>query len=260
MKLKQYPAMIILILIYFTIGLSSVSAQDKDLVSLLDKITARIDSYPENLNWKAMCVSKQTEMNKQWQPEKTTTVKSIEKNINNESSNEILEAIETENGKSKDITAKMAKQAEAQREKGKKDAAKGKGKKEPESIYSAFFPFTKETRAKYNFKKLDDSVFEGTPVFLIEAKAKEKDENLLEGKYYIDQKNYDVLKMQVKPSDLPKIVDEMEMEMNFKMLPEGLLVMKSMKMRGSGGLLVMHFRMIAEQEYSNYEILSPGAK
>jgi len=61
--------------------------------------------------------------------------------------------------------------------------------------------------------------------------------------------------MQVKPSEIPKMVDEMDMEMNFKMLPERILVMKSSKMRGSASMPVMHFRQISETEYSDYEIL-----
>jgi hypothetical protein len=259
MKLKQYSAMVIMVLAFFTIGLSPVSPQDKDLVPLLDKITARIDSYPKNLNYKAMCVSNETKMNKQWQPEQTITTKSIQKKINNEESNEILEAIETENRKSKDITAKIIKQAKKQREQGEKDA-KEKGRPEKENMYSAYFPFTKEKRAKYNFQKLNDSVIEGRPVFLIEAKAKEKDEKLLEGKYYIDQKTYDVLKLEATPSKIPIFVKEMEMEMDFKVLPEGNLVVKRVKARADASLLVKHFRVITEVEYSDYEILQPGAK
>ena len=93
------------------------------------------------------------------------------------------------------------------------------------------------------------------PVFLVEAKAKEKDEKLFEGKYYIDQTTFDVLKIQVKPSKIPKFVDEMDIEMNFKVLPEGNLVIKSTKTRGSGRVLLIPFRQISEAEYSDYEIM-----
>jgi hypothetical protein len=260
MHSRWYPVIIILALMCLTISSFSVFAQDKELVPLLDKIGSRIESYPKDKNWKATCVTKESKMSKQWQPEETRTTKSIVKVLNGQQSQEVLEAIELKDGKTKDVTKETAKQVEEQNEKMKNSAAKEKDKKKEGDGLSDLFPFTKNKREKYNFKKCDETILDGAPVFLIEALAKEKDEKLLEGKYYVDQKTYDVLKIQVKPSKFPKLVDEIEMEMGFKVLPEGVLVMKNTKMKGSAGMLGMHMRMLAEAEYSDFQILPKDAK
>jgi len=264
MKFKCCAILLILFVTGTLICLSSAGAQDKDLELLMDKIASRIESYPKDINWKAICVEKESKMNKQWQPEETRTTKSIVKFIDGKQDQEILEVLELKDGKTKNVTKEVIKQAEEMREKMKKAAAKEKDKnreknKEEDSL-SVLFPFTRDKREKYNFKKLDDAVLDGVTVFLIEAKVKEKDEKLLEGRYYIDQKTYDVLRIHVKPSKIPKIVDEIEMEIGFNVLPEGIIVMKKTKMRGSAGMLGMHMRQLAEVEYSDYQVLPSGVK
>ena len=255
MKLKRYSAIIILVVIFLMIFPSSVPAQDKDLVYLLDRITDRISSYPENKNWKHTCITKDITMNKQWQPKKTTITKSIETVIDGVPNGEILEVLEIENGVTKDITQKKLKDIKDLEEKAKKNRAKEKPQNVYNDMINSLLPFAKDKREKYIFKKLDDSVIESTPVFLIEAKAIEKDENLYEGNYYIDKTTFDVLKIQIKPSKNPMFVDEMEMEVSFLVLPEGGLVVKHSKIRGSAGILGMHIRHITEEDYSDFEIL-----
>ena len=255
MKLKNYSAIVILFLICFMTGLSPVLAQGNELVSLLDRITERMDSYPENKDFKVVVVTKNIEMNKQWQPKKTTIIKSIVKTVDSEVNNEILEATETENGKTKDVTQKMIEQTEKQRERVQKNATKEKDENEADNSVTALFPFREDKRTKYNFRKLDDSVIDEKPVYLIEATAKEKDEELYEGKFYIDKKNFDVLRIQVKPSKNPKFVKELDIEMHFEVLPEGYFVPRRSKTRVDGGFFFKRIRMIAEQEYFDYEIM-----
>jgi hypothetical protein len=259
MRFKCCAILLILVVTGTLISMSTAAAQDKDLALLMEKITVRIESYSNDKNWKAMCLEKESQMNKQWQPEETRTTKSIVKVLDGEENQEILEAMEIKDGKTKDVTKEAIKQAEKMREKMKKSAPKKNEKNKEGDKIADLFPFARDKREKYNFKKLDDAVLDGAPVFLIEAMPKEKDEQLLDGKYYIDQKTFDVLRIQGKPSKIPKIVDEIEMEMVFKVLPENVLVMKSTKMRGSAGILGMHMRMLVEAEYSNFEILPPGA-
>jgi hypothetical protein len=117
MKLKQYPAIVILAVICFITGLSSVSAQDNDLVSLLDRISERIDSYPGNNYLKCMVVTKTTQTDKRWQPNgNTTTSRSIVKIIDNTIKKEILEVLQTENGKTRDVTKEYIKNMDAMQE------------------------------------------------------------------------------------------------------------------------------------------------
>jgi len=90
----------------------------------------------------------------------------------------------------------------------------------------------------------------------LKSKAKTKDEKLWEGKYYIDQESFDVLKLEIKPSKNPKHVKELEFEMKFQVLPGGYFVVKKVRARINGGIFIKRIRMISEDEYSDYEIIS----
>ena len=255
MKLNKYSAIVVLVVTCVMTSISAPSAQDEDLVSLMDKIIDRIDSYPEMENWKAMVVTRQTFADKQWQPkDKSLTTKIMVTVMGDEVKQEILEITGTKNGMSKDLTQEFKKDQNAAPESDKFNNNTSKDQQEMDGS-----TFSKDNRTKYDFKKLDDSVIDGRPVYVIEAKVKKKDKSRLEGKYYIDQETFDILKFQGKPSkDLFPFVDVMEMEVQSEILPGGYFVQKRSKMRLSTGILGMHIRVIMEIEHSDYEILPPG--
>ena len=259
MKIERYFIIPVLVGCFFIYGLASASAQEENLVPMLEKIAKRMNSYPENSNWKYEIVTKVTEMDKQWQPKKTTITTGIVKDVDNVLSGEILKAVEIEDGITKDVTQKIAKQTEKQIEEANKERSEQKGRKRTENEYDAFFPFNENKRAKFAFHILDDNVINQRPVFIIEAVAKEKDEQLFEGRYYIDQKTYDVLKARIKPSKNPKFVKELDMDIDFEVLPEGNFIRRRSRTRVDGGLLIKHVRMIVEEEYSDFEILDSNA-
>jgi hypothetical protein len=242
----------------FLVGPAPASAEDEALVSLMDKISQRINSYPENNNYKAKVLTKVIEMNKQWEPKKTTIIKAITKSRHGDEESEILEATETENGKTSDVTEKVAEQAEKQKEKARHDAEKKQGGKETRNPLDDFFPFDETKRSGFDFRKLDNAVVDGRDVYVIESDAKTKDENRFEGKYYIDQRTLDILKIDVKPSENPLFVKEIRMEIDFEILPEGNFVMKKMTVKAVAKLVFKTIRQVTETEYYDYEILHPG--
>ena len=89
--------------------------------------------------------------------------------------------------------------------------------------------------------------------------AKEKDEQIYEGKFYIDQTTYDILKVRVKPSKNPRFVEELDMDIDFEVLREGKFTRRRSRTRVDGGLLFKRFRMIVEEEYFDIEILDSSA-
>ncbi len=125
------------------------------------------------------------------------------------------------------------------------------------TFYLCIVLFSEEKRINYNFIKLEDSYIDGKPVYVIESKAKIRNAKLWEGKYYIDKDSFDVLKVNIKPSKNPKFVKELEMEMSFQVLSQGYFVLKKSRMKINGGIFIKHIRMTVEEEYSNYEIISP---
>ena len=259
MDIRRYFVIPVLVGYIFINGLVPASAREEGLAPLLDKISKRMNSYPENSNWKYSVVTKTTEMDKQWRPKKTTITTSIVKEVDNVLSGEIKKAVETEDGITKDVTEKIAKQAKKQLERTNKERAEQKGQKGTGNEYDVFFPFNENKRAKFAFHRLDDAVINERPVFIIEAVAKEKDEQIYEGKFYIDQTTYDILKVRVKPSKNPRFVEELDMDIDFEVLPEGKFIRRRSRTRVDGGLLFKRFRMIVEEEYFDIEILDSSA-
>ena len=254
MKSMRYPVFLLLVGFFFINGLAAASVRAEDLTLLLNKISERMNSYPVNSNWKYELDTKTTEMDEQWRPEKTTTAKTIVKVTDSMVSGEVLEAVETEDGVARDIKQKAVKQTKKQMERANKETAEQKDQKRSENPLDMLFPFDENKRSKFGFERLDDDAIDKTPVYIIEAIAKEKDERLFEGKYYIDQKSYDVLKARIKPSKNPKYVEEIDMDIDFVVLPEGNYIRTKSKTRVNGSFLFKSFRLILEEEYSDVEI------
>jgi len=255
----------ILLSFVFLLGIIAIPhsfslAQETELALLLNEINARQDSYPKHESWKATVVNTTTKMDKNWQPKEVTVVKKILTVVNQEQTEEVLEVLETKKGVTKDITKKYIEKAKKQKEKAQKKKLQGKKEDNGRSFTLSseeMYPFSQEKRENYYFSKLEDSFFEGRPVYLLQSKAKTKDEKLWEGTYYIDQNTFDVLKLEIKPSKNPKYVKEFEFEMSFQVLPEGYHVPEKVRMKINGGIFIKRIRMVVEGEYSEYEMIDP---
>jgi seryl-tRNA synthetase len=123
MDINRYFVVPVLVGFIFMNGLAPASDREGGLAPLLDKISKRMNSYPENGNWKYSVVTKTTEMDKQWRPKKTTITTANVKEVDNVLSGEILKAVETEDGITKDVTEKIAKQTKKQLERTNKERA-----------------------------------------------------------------------------------------------------------------------------------------
>jgi len=239
-------------------------AQKSELMLLLDRIIKQQDSYPEYDRLKASIITTTTKMDKNWKPKKVTVVKKILKVVNKEEIEEVLQVLETEKGVTKDITEKYIKEAKKQRKKDKKKEKERKRKVKKEEDGGSYelskdeiFPFGEEKILNFHFVKLEDSYIDGLPVYVLESRAKIKNEKLWEGKYYIDKDSFDILKVEVKPSKNPKYIKEFNIDMSFQVIPEGYFVLRKSRVRINGGIFIKHVRMIVEEERSDYEIIAP---
>jgi hypothetical protein len=254
-KIKVYRVMAVLTGLLFFVVLTSASAQEKDLIPLLDNIVQRADSYPEDVNWEYKVVTKYTEMDKKWQPAKTTITTAVVKDAEGILSARVIEAVEIEDGMTKDIIEETRERTEKQIQEANEQRNDVEAPPEREDTLDTLFPFQESKRANFRFSRLNDASINERPVFIIEAAAIEKDEQLFEGKFYIDQKTYDVLKAQIKPSDNPTFIKELDMDIDFEVLPEGYYIQKRSKTRVNGGPFFKRIRAIVEEEKSDIVIL-----
>lgn len=227
---------------------------------LIDRVAMRQDSYPKYQRWEALVVLTETEMDKDWQPQKVTVIKKTLKVVNNEETDEVLQVLETEKGVTRDITEIYIRKAEKQKDKKKSKEGEHKSEKEEdrgaiELSQDEIFPFNGEKRKKYNFIMRDSSFVAGQESYVLESRAKIKSGDLWEGVYYIDKESFDVLKVELKPSKNPKHIKEFEIEMSFQVLPEGYFVLQKSKARINGGIFIKKIRMTVEEERSHYKII-----
>jgi len=229
---------------------------------ILDRVAERAGTYPELMNMEARVASTLQEMDKNWKPKKKTLVDKVIRVTDGLRSEEILSAQETAKGRTRDMTAKMVKEARKQEEKARKrrakkgegDEAEGGGRQE--LSLEQMLPFAQDRRGEYEFTRKGGSYVGQRSVYVIEASAKTPSDDRMEGLYYIDRRTFDVLQVEVHFSKNPKMVKRFEMEARFTVLPEGHLVLERSLVRLHVGLVVKSIRMEIQEEYRDYKILN----
>jgi hypothetical protein len=255
--------------ILFYPGLSGITPsvdridRDDELPLLLEKITERIRSYPQLVNWKASVITVQTEVDKNWKPKKILRIhKTV--SFNEEKRQEtILLVEESEKGETRDITQKYLRELEENRRRAEKQEdqrrqqeqrRQGESQRRRPFNLEDFLPFSEKNRPNYTFSRLNDEILEGKPVIVLESRAKTKSDQLWEGKYFISQESHDLIKVVLKPAKNPKIVRELLIEATFDVLPSGHFVVRKTKMKVDAGMFLKNVRMIIEEDYTDYSV------
>jgi len=243
--------------------LLSRQAPQQDMESLLDKISQKIKASLDYKSWRASIVSTITKTDKNWTPEEVTVVtKSVGSSAEGEPREEIQKALQTKKGKTTDITQKYAEERRKEREKA------GKRRAEEETAESAddkhdggamsldeFLPFSEKKRKDFEFRLRERPISEGLTVSVLEARAKVKSLRNWEGTFSFNPETYDLISLDLRPSQIPKMVKELAMQIDFEVLDNRCLVLKRMQFKVNGGIFIKHVRMIIEDVYANFEVL-----
>jgi hypothetical protein len=236
--------------------------QAVDVTEVVDKTAQRLESYPEMSHWQAAVLSTKTEMDKNWKPKKETVVQKTVLMKNKTQQEKIQSAVEIKKGKSKDVTQKYVNQAykdmqKAAREKKKtkdKDGEEEKRRRMDLSL-DEMFPFSEKNRENYDFTLLEEAVLEGTSVYVLDAKAKQRTKDFFDGIFYINKETWDILRAELQLAKNPGPLKVMEMGMDFQVLPEGYFALRKIFVRIHVGLVVKNIRQEVVDEYSDYQIL-----
>jgi hypothetical protein len=244
-------------------SLFSFQDQKSALSLVLDKIIGQMNSHVKNENWIVSVSSVFARMDKNWNPQKVTAVERKAIVTNGETASEIIRAMETEKGMTKDVTekyrketneryARYKKEREERRLKGKTDERGGRD--ELRLTEEDFLPFSGKNRPKYDFSLLPDEILGGQAVHVVAAKPKTKQEIDFEGNFYVSQDTYEILRAEITPSKKPRFVKEFKIVVDFMLLPGGYFVLKKSWVRVYGGFFLKHVRLIVEELYSDYLI------
>lgn len=242
-------------------GVAGLTAQTDEVGGILDRAAARLEAFPELISWQAVIISSQVEMDKNWDPKKELVTRKRIHIAGKNRREEILEARETEKGITRDVTTEyrertQQEEAEASEKSSEGSEKKGKGKRQGFTLTDDhLFPFSSEARGKYEFSRGEDSVWQGVPVLVLESRARVPQKELMEGRYYLNKESLIVMRAELRPSQLPRVVKAIEMDFWFDVLPEGYLVLKKTRVKFEAALVIKRIRMLTEEEYSEYRVL-----
>jgi hypothetical protein len=249
------------------IPLWSRAAPQQDMESLLDKLSQKIKASSDYKSWRASVLSTITKTDKNGTPEDVTVVtKSIGSSPEGEPQEEIVKALQTKKGKTTDITEKYAEERRKERAKMRQRRA---GEPSDESAdkpagggamsLDEFLPFSEKRRQDFEFRLQERRLSEGLPDSVLEARAKVKDPKNWEGTFSFNPETYDLISFDLRPSQNPKMVKELNMRLEFKVLDDRYLVLKRLQFKVNGGIFIKHVRMIVEDVYADFEVLDQKA-
>lgn len=238
-------------------------APPQETTRLLDGLAQRMKTAFDYKNWSAFVVSTITKTDKNWVPEEVTTVtKTLRSAGEGEPQEDIVKALLTKKGKTTDITQKYAEERRKDREKARKKRAEEENKVSSDEergggamSLDEFLPFSAKKRGEFEFQLESRAAGEGKAVSVLEVRARVKSLRNWEGTFSFDPETFDLVKIRVRPSKFPKLVKELEMEIDFEILDGRYLALKRTRFKVDGGIFIKHVRQIVEDVYSNFEVL-----
>ena len=234
-------------------------AQTPDASEIVSRIGERIASYPELGSWQARALSTTSRMTADWKPKSTVRsekIVSVERGLWSE---EILNATETEDGRTRDVTAKLRAEARERAEKQRRssehernDEQRRRGRRSLDIARDEVLPFGPDKRDGYDFAFEGTTELDGTPVIVLRSRSHVRSEEKFEGLYFVDPATHDVVRAELTIAKKPGPLKRMEMEVDFAVLPGGHQVMKKAVMRIHVGLIVKNIRIEAVETYSDH--------
>jgi len=245
-----------------SLPLSSGQAPQQDLERLLDRLTEKTKVSLEYKSWRASVVSTITKMDKNWNPEEVMLVtRNVGSSGEGEPREEILKVQQTKKGKTTDITQKYAAERQKEREKARrrraeeKDASAGGRRGGGAMSLDEFLPFSKSKRQDFEFRLQEPSASGGPAVSVLEVRARVKNPRNWEGTFTFNPETYDLIGLDLRPSQNPKMVKELAMQIEFESLDNGFLALKRTMFKVNGGLFIKHVRQVVEDVYSDFAVL-----
>jgi len=228
-------------------------------LEVVEKLHKRIRSYPEMANWEASVLTTLSDMDKNWEPKKKTIVEKLVTVKDNVRIEKILSATEYDADKTKDLTAKYRTEAEKLNKKSESSQGEDGGRKggryrSLDLNRDEIFPFGENKIADYEFELREGTLATGQRVHVLETRSRHKSSDIYEGKYFIHQETYDIVRAELQPAKNPGPLKLLEMHIDFDRLPEGFLVIKAAKVRIHVGLIIKNIRMESEETYSNFHV------
>ena len=260
-KKKYWLILVLTAGVVFTTSAFAASVTD-DAEEVVEKTAQRVLSYPEITHFKFSATSTMHEMDKNWKSKKKTVVKKVVLVKDDTRQESIKSAVEIKKGKTKDVTQKYINEsykkmekAARQRKEAREEGEEKNTRHRTDISIDEILPFNEKNRGNYEFSLLAETTLDDVPVYVLDARAKQRTKDFFEGKFYINRETFDIHRAELQLAKNPGPLKLMEMAVDFQVLPEGFLVLKKMSFRIHVGLVVKNIRREGTEEYFDYQFL-----
>ncbi len=128
-----------------------------------------------------------------------------------------------------------------------------KEKKSKNAKKEKFFMFGEEMADIYTFNLLGDDIFNDIPVWVIDFKANEENEEDMNGNAFISKETFDIIRIELSPSKNPSKVKEMSSIVIFNKM-DGYWTIEQIEMDVRVGFLfVINKHIIILSTFSDYQ-------
>lgn len=238
-----------------------------EALAIVEKMAERQATYPKLESWQARAHSTTSRMTAEWKPKSTTTSEKIVRMDGPYWSEEILSATETEDGRTRDVTAKMREEARERAAKQRRSTPaereadqRSRGRRGLDMARDELFPFGPDKRSGYDFALEGLAKLDGAPVLVLRSRSLVRSDNKFEGLYFVDPETYDVRRVEMTLAKRPSVLKRMEMEIDFAVLPEGHHMMTKAVMRIHVGVVIKNIRVEAIETYSDFSFPKTGTQ
>lgn len=233
---------------------------DIPIDTLIFRVQERRKIYEPYDSFSVRATSQSTDMDRKWEPKEITRVdkRIVYREVRRE---EIVKAVRIHKGEETDVTESF------REEEAKRRAGAGEGGRpaegNPDNRGRGFsvsmngeeiLPFSEKHRPLYVFGRLPDTLLNGRPVRMIEARSTVENDTLMNGIFAIDRETFDIVRAELIPSKTPGVVKEMRFVMDFRVLPGNYFVLERFWMRFYINAIIKKVRMIIEENYADYRI------
>jgi hypothetical protein len=225
-----------------------------ELSAVLNAVEERLTAGFAYKSWSAASSMVRTEYDRHGAVTKVTTARKNVRVVNGNREEDILEAKETEEGRTRDITAALAK--ESRKNWDRERERRAKGDKSRSLNLDEIMPFAAKRRGLYDFALYPAEGPDARRMAALVVKAKKKDTKNWDGTYWIDLMTYDIVKAEVRPSDNPTFVRELWAKAD--LIPvdgKYLFFARTIFKIDAGFLFVKNVRMQVEDSYTDVKIL-----
>jgi hypothetical protein len=225
-----------------------------ELGAVLNGVEERLTAGFAYKSWSAASTMVRTEYDRHGAVTKVTTARKNVRVMNGIREEDILEAKETEEGRTRDITAAFAKESKKNWDRERERRAKGD--KSRSLNLDEIMPFAAKQRGLYDYTLHPAAGPDARRMAALVVKAKKKDSKYWDGTYLIDLVTYDIVKAEVRPSDNPTFVRELWAKAD--LIPvdgKYLFIARTIFKIDAGFLFVKNVRMLVEDSYTDVKII-----